>query len=77
MVDKTEWEAQGPYCDICGAHMGELYNEKTGEFKNPHGYEDYGSNTCPRCGQGYSYEEGGVIVLSKEQLAILRRHAGL
>ena len=72
MPNKTDWEAQGPYCDICGAHMGELYNEKTGKWRNPHNYNEYGNNTCSRCGQKYAYEEGNRIVLSKKQLQRLR-----
>jgi len=57
--------------------MGELYNEKTGKFKNPHSYEEYGNNTCSRCGQKYSYGECDMLVLSKEQLKILRKHVGI
>ena len=77
MADKIKWDEMGPYCEICGAHMGELYNEKTGESSNPHNYEDYGDNTCPKCGQNYTYSEGDAIVLSEEQRSIIQKHAGL
>ena len=34
--------------------------------------DTYDSNKCPKCGQGYSYDEGQVIVLTDEQRSILR-----
>lgn len=81
IVDGVEWEEQGPYCIICNAHMGDYYNEEgvpvEGEeypnhFINPHGYEDFDSNTCPNCGQEYQYIEGDSIVLTDTQLEVLR-----
>lgn len=75
VIDGKEWEEQDLYCEVCGAHMGELYNFETGKFENPHNYEDYGDNECPKCGQKYEYIEGDVIVLSEEQKELLRKHA--
>ena len=89
VIDGKKWEEMGPYCQICGAHMGELYSQAegikgtkgtkgiNGKFENPHNYEEYGRNKCPKCGQEYEYLEGDGIILSKEQLDILRKHAGL
>ena len=72
-----EYEEQGPYCQLCGAHMG-LYYSDEGEpdFLNPHDYEDYGDNTCPNCGAEYEYTEGDALVLTeedKEALLALRQ----
>jgi rubrerythrin len=44
-------------CDICGT-----------TFSMP----SYGGGDCPMCGQAYEYEEAHRIVLSEEQLALLR-----
>jgi hypothetical protein len=79
----VEWEEQGPYCELCNAHMGVYYNaigvitpDQIGKwptcFINPHGYEPYSENTCPECGQEYKYEEGLILKLSEEQLQALR-----
>ena len=74
-----EWEEQGPYCQICGAHMGEYYRDegtpenKNKHFINPHGYESYSDNTCPKCGQAYRYEENDILDLDDTQLEALRR----
>ena len=70
-----KWEVEGMPCFICGTIMSELYREEEG-FANPHNYEDYGPNKCHNCGQEYHYDEGDMILLSKEQLALLRKHAG-
>ena len=75
VIDGMEWEEQGPYCVLCGAHMGRLYNRDapTGKcFINPHNYEEYGDNTCPECGQEHAYDERQMVVLNKEQLDVLR-----
>ncbi len=79
VIDGLEWEEQGPYCQICGAHMGEYYREEgTSEdknkcFINPHGYEDFSNNTCPKCSQAYEYIEGDMLDLDKTQLEALRK----
>lgn len=36
----------------------------------------YGNWTCDHCGQEYKYEEGHMIVLTSEQIEILRAGAG-
>jgi len=77
VIDGVEWEEQGPYCEICGAHMGELYSRETEWFENPNHYEEYGNNKCPKCGQTYGYIESNSVILSAEQLELLREHAGL
>lgn len=78
VIDGIEWEEMGPYCDICGAHMGEYYNGNRGVgaecFINPHNYESYGTNVCPECGQEYSYEEGGMPELDEEVKALILAH---
>lgn len=45
-------------CDIC---------EQSFEDANT-----YGENTCPQCGQKYIHDEGQRIVLSEDQLQLLR-----
>lgn len=34
--------------------------------------DTYGENTCPKCGQVYTYDEAQKIVLTEAQLALLR-----
>ncbi len=79
VIDGLEWEEEGPYCQICGAHMGSYYRDEgtpkdeNEHFANPHGYEDFSDNTCPKCGQEYEYVEGDTPVLSTQQLEALRK----
>lgn len=75
VIDGKEWEEMGPYCQICGAHMGELYDPIKGRFENPYNYEEYDRNKCPKCGQEYRYGEGDVPILTEDQLKLLRKHA--
>jgi len=74
VIDGVEYEEMGPYCDICGAHMGEYYDPKKGSFINPHNYDEYSSNVCPECGQEYSYEEGDMPILDDEMKALILAH---
>ena len=79
VIDGLEWEEQGPYCELCGAHMGEYYRsegtpeDRNKHFINPHGYEDFSDNTCPKCGQAYCYTEGNMLNLDEAQLEALRK----
>ena len=77
IIDGKKWEEMGPYCQICGAHMGELYDPEEGKFENPYNYDEYGHNKCPKCSQEYEYAEGNSAVFSEDQLKLLRKHAGL
>lgn len=78
IIDGLGWKEQGPYCQLCGAHMGEYYRrngtpeDKNKWFINPHGYKSYDYNTCPECGQKYEYVEDDRMILSEEQLQALR-----
>jgi len=75
MIDGIEWEEDGPYCEICGAHMGKYYNSEHDPcFINPHNYEDFSNNVCPECGQKYSYEEGNMPVLDEEVIDFILAH---
>ena len=81
VIDGTEYEEMGPYCQLCRAHMGEYYygggnrgkdpKDAPLMFLNPHGYESYGDNTCPECGTKYYYEEGNMIELTDEDIRAL------
>lgn len=77
-LDGKVYKAQkhGYRCQLCGTYMDQYYSEKHG-WINPHGFEDYGDNTCHACGQKYEYEEGGVMILTEEQLATLRKLKGI
>jgi hypothetical protein len=46
-------------------------------FINPHKYESYGKNTCPSCGMEYEYDEGDMMVLTKDDLAAIRKVRGI
>ena len=72
--DGIKVELEPPFCLICGAHMGEEYSN--GKLSNPHGYEPYGNNTCPKCGRGYEYLESDSMILSDEELDMIRRSNG-
>lgn len=72
----TEWKQDGPFCDLCGFHFGEIYNSEKG-IKNPHGYESYDDNTCPNCGAEYKYNEGLTLVLTEKDLDLLRKEKGI
>ena len=50
-------------CDICG------YYEK---FER----SNYGPWTCPECGQRYDWDETLMIILTPEQLELLRSQKG-
>lgn len=67
-------DLEPPFCLICGAHMGEEYSDD--KISNPHGYELYGNNACPKCGRGYEYLESDSIILSNDELDIIRRSRG-
>jgi len=77
LADGIAYEEEGPYCELCKAHMGQYYNPnadyRKGEdiFVNPHGYESYGDNQCPNCGAEYFYNEGNVLKLTEEELQII------
>lgn len=45
-------------CDICMTEF--LFRER------------YGCNYCPKCGQEYCHNEGQQIVLTEQQLELLR-----
>jgi len=68
-------ELEPPFCLICGAHMGEEYDGNT--FSNPHNYESYGTNICPKCGREYKYIEADHMTLSNEELDLIRRKEGM
>jgi hypothetical protein len=70
-IKGVKWELHPPFCELCGAHMGEMYNVKRG-WKNPYNHESYGDNTCPICFQKYEYVEGDRMVLSEDDLKLLR-----
>ena len=46
-------------CDICNA---------------PFEQDTYADGECPICGQKYEYEEGITMVLTDEQVGVLRKH---
>jgi hypothetical protein len=82
IINNVKYEEMGPYCKLCNGHMGKYYysqgkrNGSIGNgplmFINPHNYESYGDNICPKCGTKYEYEEGNMIVLSaKDKKALL------
>jgi len=71
IIDGIEWELDGPFCELCGNHMGNMYNQKKG-WINPNNYNTYGDNTCRKCGQKYTYVEESVMDLSEKQLDLLR-----
>ena len=77
-IDGLIYEEQGPYCVLCGAHMGQYYCAK-GEptFLDPHNWQDYGGNTCPQCGAEYTYEEGNDLDLTVEDLEAIRKVRGI
>ena len=79
MRDGKEIELHPPFCELCGTHMGEEYCFEDGIWENPNEYNEYGNNTCPnpKCRQEYEYEEGCMMVLTEEQLELLRKHKGL
>ena len=88
MIDGHLYEEMGPYCVLCGAHMGQYYfgdatydevqNRHFPEmFLNPHNYESYGTNTCPSCGMKYDYEEGNMMVLTDEDKEAIRKVRGI
>jgi len=68
------YKEEGPYCILCGAHMG-MYYCAEGEpcFLNPHNWESYSNNTCPECGAEYSYDEGTELNLTLEDLEAIRK----
>jgi len=70
-IDGVEWELHGLSCELCGNHMGWMYNDKKG-WANPNVYVIYGDNTCQKYGQKYKYIEGSVMDLSEKQLDLLR-----
>ena len=77
IIDGVEWELHGPFCELCGNHMGLMYNNKKDSYtlprwKNPNDYNAYGDNTCSKCGQKYIYNEGPMMDLSEKQLDLLR-----
>lgn len=74
VVDGLKYKEQGPYCILCGTHMG-MYYCADGEptFLNPHGYKSYQTNYCPECGAEYDYEEGYMLVLSMDDLNAIRK----
>ena len=65
-IDGMMYEERGPYCQLCGGHMGTYYNIDKGGIANPHGRKPYGKNTCPHCGAKYEYNEGDMLVLTEE-----------
>jgi hypothetical protein len=88
MIDGHEYEELGPYCQLCGAHMGQYYfqNATYDEVKNchfpemflnPHKYESYGDNKCPSCKAKYVYDEGNVMVLTKADYDAIRKVRGI
>jgi len=78
IINGVKWELHPPFCELCGTHMGEMYNVKHG-WSNPNKHESYGDNTCPnpKCKQEYKYEEGDMMVLSEDDLNLLRKARGL
>jgi len=77
-IDGLKYEEEGPYCILCGAHMG-MYYCSDGEptFLNPHGWEGYGNNNCPQCNASYPYEEGVDLELTIEDLNAIRKARGI
>lgn len=79
VVNGHTCEEMGPYCLICGHHMGELYNSvgSPDDPKNPMFIytkegEEYGDWKCGKCGQKYNYGEGATIELTNKQLKLLK-----
>ena len=76
IINSVKYKEMGPYCQLCKAHMGGYYysqGKRNGSIGNgplmsvnPHNYDSYGNNICPKCGTKYEYEEGNMIVLSAE-----------
>lgn len=74
-INGITWELHGMFCLLCNTHMGEMYNDIHG-WKDTHNFKPYGDNVCSTCGQKYRYEEGDMICLDAEQIALLRKHKG-
>lgn len=65
----------GPLCKLCGSYMGEYYSEDVFcGWINPHGWEDYGYNTCPHCDAEYDYIEGHQLLLFSEELELIYKN---
>jgi hypothetical protein len=87
IIDGLEWEELGPYCELCGAHMGRYYrpngiprrtaDDRNKCFINPHKHESYGKNKCPKCKARYLYDEGDMLVLTKADYKAIRKVRGI
>lgn len=45
--------------------------------REPFEHDPYDDNQCPNCGQQYTHDESQTIVLSEEQLRLLRNQYGM